>query len=307
MDRNFLATSAAAGQAALIHAFAKPLAMSDHKTGDMSDNWFTVHKLRDNIFALYEPRYFQRNYSYLIIGREQALMIDAGASTGKNIRKTIEALTDRPCAVLPTHLHHDHLGGLPEFERIWLANTPSLADFKQADSRYFLPTSYIAGDFRNFHLPPFNVDRLLADNDDIDLGGVTLKVMHTPGHSREDVAVFYQDANMLFVGDYMYPGHLICGNARAYADSATRLLALINSDTLLLSAHASSRVGMPVMTATDLADLKNFLGGLLDCEVKGKAFKSPRYNIASAECHAVNEKMSFLDDLVWTDGSRYGF
>ena len=307
MEKDFHMTSAAVGQDAFMGAFSRPLAISGHETGDAGAHWFMVYKLGDNIFAIYEPNYFQRNYSYLIVGQKQALMIDAGASVGKNIRRTIEALTDKPCAVLPTHLHHDHLGGLPEFEKIWLPDTPSLADFRHADARYFLPTSYIGGDFRNFHLPPFKADRLIADRDDIDLGGVTLKVMHTTGHSREDVAVLYEDANILFVGDYMYPGHLICGNAHAYADSAARLLALTNNDTLLLSAHASFRAVVPVMTTTDLADLKDFLTGLLRCEMESKAFKSPRYSIASAKCYVVNEKMFFLDKLVWSDGSKYGF
>ena len=307
MEKNFHTPVPAAGQDALVNAFTRPLAVPDRETGDTGAGWFTVYKLRENIFAIYEPRYFQRNYSYLVVGEKQALMIDAGASTGDGIRKTIEALTDKPCAVLPTHLHHDHLGGLAEFEKIWLADTPSLADFKQADSRYHLPTSYIGGDFRNFHLPPFNADRLLADNADIDLGGVRLKVLHTPGHSREDVVIFYQDADIFFVGDYLYPGHLICGNAQAYADSAARLLALTSNETLLLSAHASSRAGMPVMSATDLVYLKNFLAGLLSCKMESKAFKSTRHSIASAKCYAVNEKMSLLDELVWSDGSRYEF
>lgn len=309
MEKKFHPTSAAVRQNALINAFARPLVLPGPEGGDANRSWFEVYKLSDNLFAIHEPRYLQRNYSYLVIGRDQALMIDAGASSDNNIRGIIKALTDKPCAVLPTHLHHDHLGGLLEFEKIWLADTSTLDGFKQADGRYHLPEAYICGDMRSFQLPPFKADRLIADGDEIDLGGVRLKAIHSPGHSRDDLVILDQDANLLFVGDYMYPGYLICGNARAYAASAERLLAFTNNDTLLLSAHASypPRVAMPVMGATDLADLKNFLPKLLGCETEGKAFKSPRYNIASAKCYAVNEKMFFLDEMSWNDGSRYGF
>ncbi len=309
MEKDFRPGGAAAGQNALINAFARPLALPRRETGDASDSWFVVYKLKDNLFAIHEPRYLQRNYSYLVIGREQALMIDASACAGNDIRRVIKALTDKPCAVLPTHLHHDHLGGLLEFEQIWLADTPALAGFKRADGRYHLPEAYICGGMRHFKPPPFKVDRLIADNDAIDLGGVRLKAVHAPGHSQDDLIILDQGANILFVGDYMYPGYLICGNARAYAASAERLLALTNAGTLLLSAHASypPRAAVPVMAASDLADLKNFLPRLLSREIESKIFKSPRYYIASARCYAVNEKMFFLDDMIWNDGSRYGF
>jgi glyoxylase-like metal-dependent hydrolase (beta-lactamase superfamily II) len=49
-------------------------------------------------------------------------------------------------------------------------------------------------------------DRLLEDGDEITFGGITLKVIHTPGHSPGGISLFTpQD---LFVGDTLFSGSI---------------------------------------------------------------------------------------------------
>ena len=88
-----------------------------------------VYKIRDNILAISEPRYYQGNFSYLVVGERKALLIDAGATAKHDIAAVVNALTAKPVAVLPTHLHFDHLGGLARFDEVWLPDTSTLAGF----------------------------------------------------------------------------------------------------------------------------------------------------------------------------------
>ena len=49
-------------------------------------------------------------------------------------------------------------------------------------------------------------ERLLEDGDEIGFGGITLKVIHTPGHSPGGIALYTpQD---LFVGDTLFAGSI---------------------------------------------------------------------------------------------------
>lgn len=295
-------------QAQAEKAFDRPLRAAGGRTENAGENWFEIYKIRDNVFALYEPHYFQRNYSYLVVGREQALLIDAGAQGGKNINGLVRSLTDRPCAVLPTHLHYDHLGGLAEFEKIWLADTPSVREARQSDGRYLLPQTSTLDAEEGLNPEPLKVDRLISPDETIDLGGVRLKALSAPGHSRDDIVLFDPAANILFVGDYIYPGPLISGNDRAYAATTARLLDVINDRTLLLSAHANSRRNAaPVMGRSDLEALRRFLDELATGKLESKKISDAAYKIASADRYIINKKISLLNELVWSDGTKYEF
>ena len=47
----------------------------------------------------------------------------------------------------------------------------------------------------------FNVDRYVFNGQRIDLGGLTLEVIHTPGHSPGHLAVYIPEADLLFAAD----------------------------------------------------------------------------------------------------------
>ena len=85
--------------------------------------------------------------------------------------------------LLATHAHGDHVAGLAELKRLTGARMLMMApdavlleDGGASDFRF--------GDGRTPSFDPVQVDRRLADRDNIELGGVTLTAHHHPGHTK---------------------------------------------------------------------------------------------------------------------------
>ena len=144
---------------------------------------FTVPKLSATLYALGEPDYYQANYSYLVVGEDEALMFDFGASQTPEVLDVIRSITDKPVTLLPSHLHFDHVGSLNAFPTIALVDLPFTQAFKGADGLYHVPDLVYLGRLDEMNLEPFKVDRLVKPGETIDLGGVTLQVISTPGHT----------------------------------------------------------------------------------------------------------------------------
>ena len=65
--------------------------------------------------------------------------------------------------------------------------------------------------------------RTLTDGDEIDLGGIVLRVIHTPGHSPGHICLWEAERGWLFTGDMVYKGII-------YADfPSTDPMALLES------------------------------------------------------------------------------
>ena len=89
------------------------------------DDYFTIDEIAPNTFAIGEPRYYQQNYSYLVVGNKKALLFDAGPGI-RNIREIAESLTDLPIVFLPSHFHFDHVGNGIAFNERAVVDLPYL-------------------------------------------------------------------------------------------------------------------------------------------------------------------------------------
>jgi hypothetical protein len=92
--------------------WCKPLPPPEYKPLariSVSDPWFEVYKVAPNTFAIYEPYQSEEVISYLILGKEKALLFDTGMDIS-NIQKVTRELTPLPIIVLNSHTHDDHLG-----------------------------------------------------------------------------------------------------------------------------------------------------------------------------------------------------
>jgi hydroxyacylglutathione hydrolase len=263
---------AAVGQEALIGPKpAVPVA------GRWVDDYFVVETIDSSTFAIGEPRYYQGNYSYLILGTQRAVLFDAGTGT-RNIVPIVRSLTSLPITVIPSHLHYDHVGALGHFDSTALLDAPALRA-RIRDSKLTLGRYEFLGFYDGLAAPTFRVDEWWAPDSVVDLGQRRLRVLSTPGHTPTSVSLYDEERHQLFAGDFIYPGQLYAflpGASRsAYLATTRRLLSRIDPATRIFTAHMAeppAPVAAPVLGVTDLEELERTLNAIDSGSIESKGF-----------------------------------
>jgi glyoxylase-like metal-dependent hydrolase (beta-lactamase superfamily II) len=242
--------------------------MPKQAAGRWVDDYFVVETIDSSTFAIGEPRYYQGNYSYLILGTKRAVLFDAGTGT-RDIVPLVRSLTSLPVTVIPSHLHFDHVGALGRFDETALLDAPSLRA-RVRDSRLTLGRYEFLGFTDRLDPPTFRVDEWWAPDSTVDLGDRSLRIFSTPGHTPTSISLYDETRRLLFAGDFVYPGQLYAflpGASRsAYLATTRRLLSSIDPATRIFTAHmadAPAPVRAPVL---QIADLKALEGTLVAIE-----------------------------------------
>lgn len=243
-----LSASVAAQQADWCKSLPRP-AYSKLERVPSPDTWFEVYKIRPGVFAIYEPHQLEEVISYLILGSDQALLFDTGMGIS-NIQRVVSGLTRLPVSVVNSHTHNDHVGDNWRFSGVYGMNT----DFTRAnargskeDAQAELAPDQLCGalpagfDAKAYATKPFHIAHWLHDGDEIDLGGRKLKVIGTPGHTPDAIALLDEKNGLLFTGDTFYLGPIYLYRPEtdldAYVASVRRLAAMAPHLELLLPAH----------------------------------------------------------------------
>jgi hydroxyacylglutathione hydrolase len=247
---------------------AKPVVQTapNRVAGRWFDEYFVVEPIDDSTFAIGEPRYYQGNYSYLLVGRDRALLFDAGSGL-RDLVPVVRALTALPVTVLPSHLHFDHVGAIGRFERIALPADAGLQR-RVRDGRLTLTRHEFLGAMDALRPPSFRVDEWWADGQRIDLGGRAVEVWRTPGHTPTSVSIWDSSRSLALVGDFLYPGELYAflpgASLSAYESTARRLLARLPSDARLYAAHMQELPAVPAAPCLHVRDLAALADALRD-------------------------------------------
>lgn len=266
--------------------------------GRMVDDYFAVEDLGGGTFGIGEPRYYQQNYSYLIVGERRALLFDSGSGT-RDISGVVAALTHLPVTVMVSHLHFDHLGGVDPFDRIAMIDLPQTR--ADVSGGRFKPGRYEYMGFVDGRVPPsIRVTEWLAPGAVIDLGGRKLSLLSTPGHTPSSIALFDPTAQRLFIGDFIYPTTLYAflpgASLSAYHQTARRLLATLPVDTVLWTAHCCRKgegISAPWLTMADLRDLDDALIRVSAGKAKAEGLY-PRV-------YPVNDQMTLAAAFPWNN------
>lgn len=103
-------------------------------------------------------------------------------------------------AVVLTHGHFDHIGGVADL----VAATGAPLMVHEADALAMTTPAGSGGAMFGFNVSAPAADRLLADADVIEAGGLRLTVMHTPGHTPGSICL--AGDGHLFSGDTLFAG-----------------------------------------------------------------------------------------------------
>jgi glyoxylase-like metal-dependent hydrolase (beta-lactamase superfamily II) len=215
----------------------------------VSDPWFEVYKVAPAVFAIYEPHQFEEVISYLIVGNDRALLFDTGMGIS-DVKKVAAELTPLPIVVLNSHTHDDHVGGNWEFQTIYGMDTTftrANARGSRADAQAELAPGQICGqlpkgfDAKSYTTRPWKITKYVHDGEWIDLGGRSLEVLATPGHTPDAISLFDRGNALLFTGDTYYPAPIWLFRPEtdfaAYDASVKRLARLEPQVKLVLGAH----------------------------------------------------------------------
>lgn len=142
---------------------------------------------------------------YLVLGKERAALIDTGMGIG-SLKAYALGLTTLPFVVINTHGHPDHAGGNAEFDRCYMhpADIPwyqkmCTREYRSRDVELLRPKD--ASRLGTQLLPMGKQTLPLEDMAQIELGGRTLQVIHTPGHTPGSVCLWDDQSKALFAGD----------------------------------------------------------------------------------------------------------
>ena len=129
-------------------------------------------------------------------------------------------------AILLTHAHNDHIGAAREVA----AAVDAPIHLHPADLMLWEQV-----------YPDAKPDREIADGDAFQVGGATLRAIHTPGHSPGSTCFVLEEEGTVFTGDTLFnggPG----ATGRSYSDYPT-ILASIRERLLPLPAQTVVRTG----------------------------------------------------------------
>jgi metallo-beta-lactamase class B len=123
--------------------------------------------------------------AYLFTTDDGHILLDGGLpENAAHIEASIAALgfaLEDVAILLNSHAHFDHSGGLAELKRKSGATLYAHAgDVSALEGGFYLGSEDVAG----WRTPPVTVDRVLEDGAVVELGGRTLTLHHTPGHTR---------------------------------------------------------------------------------------------------------------------------
>jgi hydroxyacylglutathione hydrolase len=134
-------------------------------------------------------------------GSERALIVDPGDEAPR-ILMLVEELEVSVEGILLTHTHFDHIGAVAPVAKatgapVWC---PEIEVPVLADINAFVPWPGF-GPFESY-----DADHTVAGGEKLELAGLEIDVIFTPGHSPGHVTYSVRDEQALFSGDVLFQG-----------------------------------------------------------------------------------------------------
>jgi len=178
--------------------------------------------------------------AYVASANEKAnsvVIVDPGGQG----QKIMEAVGPRSvAAILLTHYHPDHVGALCSLRDVW--DETSVPVYIHALDRDSLTGEKAWSRDKTGCGPALEKAFVtLKDGDVVTDAGLSLKVMHTPGHSKGGLCYYDQQDGVLFSGDTIFrgtTGRTDLGTGKAQdMHNTLQILAQLPDETVVLPGH----------------------------------------------------------------------
>ncbi len=173
--------------------------------------------------------------TYLALNGERAFVVDPGADADK-ILAAAEAEGAKVEWVLLTHAHFDHIGGVAELQRAGAQVVLHRDDLDIVSS--FKNLAFYAG----VKVEKFIPDVTVSGGETLDVAGVKVRVIHTPGHTAGGVCYVADD--IIFTGDTLFElsygrTDFPTGSFKELKNSVLNKLFVLPGDYRLLPGHGA--------------------------------------------------------------------
>ena len=173
--------------------------------------------------------------TYLALNGERAFVVDPGADADK-ILAAAEAEGAKIEWVLLTHAHFDHIGGVAELQRAGAQVVLHRDDLSIVSS--FKNLAFYAG----VKVEKFLPDVTVSGGETLDVAGVKVRVIHTPGHTAGGVCYVADD--IIFTGDTLFElsygrTDFPTGSFKELKNSVLNKLFVLPGDYRLLPGHGA--------------------------------------------------------------------
>lgn len=133
-----------------------------------------------------------------VVGRGRVAVIDPGPADERHLSAIAEATRGEIVShILITHSHRDHSEGARPLQALLGGEVMS---FGPTDGVRGAGTPGLGDAFVDSAFQP---DRKLKDGDEVKAGGVTLDVLHTPGHAPDHLCFALVGQRTVFTGDHV--------------------------------------------------------------------------------------------------------
>jgi glyoxylase-like metal-dependent hydrolase (beta-lactamase superfamily II) len=168
---------------------------------------------------------------------KEALVIDPGDEPEK-ILNLIRENNFKTKYIICTHAHFDHVGAVPELKK----ETEAQIIIHQDELVIYQHAKELAS-FWGYELDDLpEPDILVKDNQNLNVGNLKFKILHTPGHSPGGICIYGE--GILISGDTLFAGSvgrtdLFGGDMEKLKKSFNRLMTLPD-DVRVLPGHGHS-------------------------------------------------------------------
>ena len=170
-------------------------------------------------------------------GSDRALIVDPGEEP-ERILAALEATGAKAEAILITHTHFDHVGAVAPVARATGAPVycPEIEEPVLADIMRFVPWEGF-GPYESY-----DADETVAGGETLELAGMEIDVISTPGHSPGHVTYAVRGEAAIFSGDVLFQGSvgrvdLPGGDGPTLLASIATLLDTLPEETVVHPGH----------------------------------------------------------------------